>query len=179
LSPSHDLASLLTRPEGYVPVAGDSVSGPITSRDDVARIFTDTPGQAQRVLQNGFVRGYVQSWRSPQPTTFSDPMPPTVLVMTIVLEFATDSQAATMVESFRKDGLSLGHSPFPVPDQLPHAHGDSATQRAASITTYYQGIVWTRGRLVYSVALSSSEQPMNTDTIVRLALHQDAAATRS
>lgn len=105
-------------------------------------------------------------------------IPPTVLATAIVLQFETDNDASTMIESFRSDALTQGFTPFAAPTQLPHGYGVSQEQRLTSYTTYYQGIAWTRGPLLYSVALTSSDPPEGTNDIVTLALHQDEAGWR-
>ena len=173
-----DLAAVLVPPDGFVP-GRDQLSGPITSKDDVVRLFGDIPGRAERILKNGFVRGYLQSWGPPDPTAYSYPPPPTVTAMAIVLEFKSDDGATIEARHARQDAISLGYSPFPVPRQLPNGNGDSKEERLTSFTTtYYQGIAWTRGRRLYSVALTSTERPADTGKIISLALRQDDAATK-
>lgn len=175
---STDLATVLVRPSGFGPVGQDGISGPIASAEDVARLFSDVPGQAKRVMRNGFLRGYLQNWKELQPTTPGPSARPTVLATAIVLQFETDTGATAMTESFRSDALGQGFTPFTTPGRLPHGYGVSQEQRLTSDTTYYQGIAWTAGPFLYSVALTSSDPPDDTNDIVALALHQHEAAAR-
>jgi hypothetical protein len=178
MSSSTDLATALVHPDGFGPASQDHLSGPIATADDVARIFTDVPGQADQIMRNGFVRGYIQNWQKAQPTTPIFTVPPTVLATEIVLQFETDNGASAMNESFRRAALAQGFTPFAAPSQLPHVYGVSQEQRLTSYTTYYQGIAWTRGPFLYSVALTSSDPQAGTNDIVTLALHQDETGSR-
>lgn len=171
-----DLATVLVHPDGMGPLSHDQLSGPIASRDDVALLFSDVPGQVTRILRNGFVRGYIQNWGSSPPTPSSSLMPPSVTATMIVLEFKSDDGAAATAKMFRRDVLSLGYSPFPVPSRLSHGYGVSQEQRLTSFTTYYQGVAWTRRARLYSVALQSPARPTGTDGVIALALRQDSAA---
>ena len=157
----------------------DGLSGPIASKD-VARIFTDVPGQADRIKHNGFIRGYIQNWQKVQPATLAATIPPTVLATEIVLQFDTDNGASATNASFRNDDLAQGFTPFAfaAPSRLPNAYAVSQEQRLTSYTTYYQGIAWTRGPFLCSVALTSCDPPTGTNDIVALAVRQDAASPR-
>jgi hypothetical protein len=137
-----DLARLVLRPEGFVPVPGDTFSGAV-SRADVPVLFNERPGDAAAIIDHGFVTGTMHSWKSAPPA--GDPgttIPPTAVLLGIVLRFG-DHAGAAAVAAYLRDHPQPQDRAMTVPAALPDGHGVTSGPDDVGITSYT--VVWTEG----------------------------------
>ncbi|MEV6930701.1 hypothetical protein AB0M46_40295 [Dactylosporangium sp. NPDC051485] len=170
-----DLSGMLIRPEGYIAVRGDGLSGPV-GRSDAARVFADHPDDAGTVLRHGFLGGYLQGWKSPDPTfdAASTAIPDTTTLVGAVLQFDTTGNARAILQYFQQQSRADGYQPFTVPSSLSGGYGFRQEPGNAGLT--YLSVTWMKGARLLQWSGGYSEPRPSTDRLIRLAMRQNAAA---
>jgi hypothetical protein len=167
---SNDLMTLLPPPPGYVPIPGDSISGPIVC-DTVPVLFSDHPEDARTVLANGFVAGAVVFWQDEPP---ADPTTHELVTLGVILvELDTPEHAEAVLSHFRTVNASDPYEFFDVPAGLTDGYGVHSAEPDSFGTVFY-GIAWRHGSSVVNVSYSSSAPERDTGPVTQVALAVEA-----
>lgn len=172
---TRNLDGVLATPEGYQPMANDTLSGPLSSEADIRGMFIEHPEDAGMILDNGFEAGYAQYWRqNPTGAVTSPNFPLRPNAHGIVLRFATPEGARTVLRYFRQRNEEDRYTFFAVPDALDNGYGSSVTLPgdAANPTTHTYAVAWTRGTHVFELGISYFQPPESPAEVIALALHQ-------
>jgi hypothetical protein len=167
-----DLSTVLVRPDGYVPIPGDALSGPVGPKS-VPVIFVDHPADAQTILDHGFVQGHMQGWKtevtSVDPTTIAA----TTTVFGIVLRFRDQAAASDVLAYFRSRAGADGGRPFVVPDALTGGYGVATGPDTVGISTY--AVAWTEGVDLLQLTMQHLGGSGTAQQVLDLAVTQNGA----
>jgi hypothetical protein len=176
--PTQDLAGVLIQPDDYEPMPGDTVSGPLQSVEDLRNFFTDHPDDLAAIKKNGFVAGYTQSWRR---TATAPATSPEFLdrpnAMGIVLDFASEEGARTVLDHFRAHNRADGYEFFDVPGELAGGYGASLVQPGLdpTLSTYFYGVAWPHGARLLDVSITYFTRPPSPADVIAYAAAQEKA----
>ena len=173
-----DLSSVLIRPAGFEAIPNDALSGPIQTPSDVRHFFTDHPDDPAEILDHGFTAGYAHFWQQTYTGSVTDPAFTTrPNADGIVIQFANADDATAVLEYFKRSNAADKYVSFDVPGSLPNGYGSYLVQpgQTANLTTYYYGVVWTRGSRLFNVSISYWVEPPSAADVIAYALAQDKA----
>lgn len=176
--PTQDLAGVLIQPDGYTPMPGDSVSGPLRSVEDLRNFFTDHPDDLAAVKNNGFVAGYTQAWRQSATVPVDSPeFLNRPNAMGIVLDFTSADGARAVLDHFYQHNQADGYEFFDVPPELTGGYGASVVQPGLdpALSTYFYGVAWQHGTRLVDVSITYFTRPPSPADVIAYAVAQQKA----
>lgn len=173
-----DLSGVLIQPDGYGPMPGDTVSGPLQSVEDLRNFFTDHPDDLAAIKNNGFVAGYTQAFRQTATVPVTSPeFLNRPSAMGIVLNFASEDGVHAVLDHVRAHNQVDGYEFFDVPPELTGGYGASLVQPGLdpTLTTYFYGVAWQHGTLVVNVSITYFTRPPSPADVIAYAVAQEKA----